>query len=54
MNSNKIPPPHHPRKVQPRWLEEIKLGNDVHNEKYVVVMKIDGSAPERAKRFTPE
>ena len=29
-------------------------GIDVHIEKYVVVMKIDGSAPERAKRFTPE
>ncbi|MCC5022912.1 MAG: transposase [Candidatus Synoicihabitans palmerolidicus] len=34
--------------------EVIKLGIDVHIEKYVVVMKIDGSAPERAKRFTPE
>jgi len=31
----------------------IKLGIDVHIEKYVVVMKIDGSAPQRAKRFTP-
>ncbi len=32
----------------------IKLGVDVHIESYVVVMKIDGSAPRRAKRFTPE
>jgi hypothetical protein len=34
--------------------DRIKLGVDVHIEKYVVVMKIDASAPERAKRFTPE
>lgn len=34
--------------------EVIKLGIDVHIECYVVVMKIDGSAPQRAKRFTPE
>ena len=34
--------------------EVIKLGLDVHMEKYVVVMKIDGSAPVRAKSFTPE
>ncbi len=32
----------------------IKLGIDVHIEKYVVVMKIAGSVPARAKRFTPE
>lgn len=34
--------------------EVIKLGIDVHIEKYVVVMKIDGSAPARPKSFTPE
>lgn len=34
--------------------ETIKLGLDVHLESYVVVMKIDGSAPLRAKRLTPE
>ena len=34
--------------------ESIKLGIDVHIEKYVVVMKIDGSAPRRPKSFTPE
>jgi transposase len=33
--------------------ETIKLGIDVHLESYVVVMKIDGSAPQRAKRLTP-
>lgn len=34
--------------------EVIKLGIDVHIEKYVVVMKIDGSAPMRPKRIKPE
>lgn len=34
--------------------ESIKLGVDVHIEKYVVVMKIDGSSPCRPRSFTPE
>lgn len=34
--------------------EVIKLGVDVHIEKYVVVMKVDSSSPERPRRFTPE
>ena len=34
--------------------EVIKLGVDVHIEKYVVVMKIDSGSPERPRRFTPE
>lgn len=34
--------------------EVIKLGIDVHIEKCVVVMKIDGSVPNRPKSFTPE
>jgi transposase len=53
MNTNQIPPT---SSTEDSTLlgEKIKLGNDVHNEKYVVVMKIDGSAPERAGRFTPE
>lgn len=34
--------------------EVIKLGLDVHMEKYVVAMKVDGSAPNRPKSFTPE
>jgi len=34
--------------------EVIKLGIDVHLDKYVVAMKIDGSAPVRPKSFTPE
>ena len=34
--------------------EVIKLGVDVHIEKYVVVMKIDGSAPMRPKRLKAE
>ncbi len=41
--------------AEPNLLGEvIKLGIDVHIEKYVVVMKIAGSVPARAKRFTPE
>ena len=34
--------------------ESIKLGVDVHIEKYVVVMKIDGSVPLRPRSFKPE
>ena len=34
--------------------ESIKLGIDVHIEKYVVVMKIDGSSPSRPRSLTPE
>lgn len=34
--------------------EVIKLGIDVHGNKYVVVMKIDGSLPGRAKSMAPE
>ena len=34
--------------------EVIKLGIDVHIENYVVVMKIDGSAPMRPKRIKAE
>jgi transposase len=32
----------------------IKLGIDVHASAYVVVMKVDSSAPTRAKKMTPE
>ena len=31
----------------------IKLGIDVHASTYVVVMKVDSSAPERAKKMKP-
>lgn len=34
--------------------EIIKLGVDVHEKSYVVVMKIDSSAPLRAKRMSPQ
>lgn len=34
--------------------DTIKLGVDVHLESYVVVAKVDGSAPCRARRFTPD
>lgn len=34
--------------------EVIKLGIDVHASTYVVVMKVDSSAPLRAKRMTPD
>lgn len=34
--------------------EVIKLGVDVHLESYVVAMKIDGSAPARPRRMTPD
>lgn len=32
----------------------IKLGMDIHKSKYVVVMQVDGSAPQRAKSMSPE
>lgn len=32
----------------------IKLGIDVHAASYTVVQKVDGSAPQRAKKMTPE
>lgn len=42
-------------KVKQAWIgESIKLGIDVHKNSYVVVMKVDCSAPERPKRFSPE
>ena len=34
--------------------QEIKLGIDVHIDSYVAVMKIDGSAPQCARRFQPK
>lgn len=34
--------------------EIIKIGIDVHLEKYVVAVKIDGCAPQRPRSFTPE
>ena len=34
--------------------ETVKLGVDVHEKSYVVVLKVDASAPQRAKSFTPE
>ncbi len=44
-----------PSKKQPSTLADtIKLGVDVHLESYVVVAKVDGSAPGRARRFKPE
>ena len=37
------------------WLgDAIKLGIDAHKSSYVVVMKIDCSAPQRPRRFSPE
>ncbi|MEM9158156.1 MAG: IS110 family transposase [Verrucomicrobiota bacterium] len=42
------------KKVATRLGESIKLGVDVHIDKYVVVMKIDGSAPSRPRSFAPE
>ena len=53
MTTNQIPPTSSAEDSSTLG-EVIKLGIDVHIEKYVVVMKIDGSAPQRAKRFTPE
>jgi len=32
----------------------IKLGLDIHKSKYVVVVQVDGSSPERAKQMDPE
>jgi transposase len=34
--------------------EVIKLGLDIHADKYVVARQIDGSSPQSAQRFTPE
>ena len=53
MTTNQIPPHIIHRRFNTVG-EVIKLGIDVHIEKYVIVIKIDGSAPARAKRFTPE
>jgi transposase len=32
----------------------IKLGLDIHKNKYVVVVQIDGSSPQRAKSMSPD
>ena len=32
----------------------IKLGLDIHKHKYVVVVQVDGSSPQRAKSMSPE
>ena len=32
----------------------IKLGLDIHKNKYVVVAQVDGSAPQRAKAMDPD
>jgi hypothetical protein len=37
----------------PRTYGVIKLGVDVHLDRYVVVRQIDGGAPQPAQRFTP-
>ncbi|MEX2382246.1 MAG: hypothetical protein WD490_07675 [Opitutales bacterium] len=34
--------------------EVIKLGLDIHANKYVVARQIDGSSPQSPQRFTPE
>lgn len=46
--------PTSPKQDNARLGDIIKLGVDVHIEKYVVVMKIDSSSPERPRRITPE
>ena len=42
-NSESAPPPH----------QVIKLGVDVHLDRYVVVRQIDGGAPQPPQRFSP-
>ena len=32
----------------------IKLGLDIHKTKYVVVVQVDGSSPERARQMSPD
>ena len=32
----------------------IKLGLDIHKSKYVVVVQVDGSSPERARQMSPD
>ncbi len=34
--------------------EVIKLGVDIHANKYVVARQIDGASPQAPQRFTPE
>jgi len=37
----------------PRQYQVIKLGIDVHLDRYVVVRQIDGGAPQPLQRFSP-
>src|SRR5690606_10336169 len=39
--------------ASPRAHENIKLGIDVHLDRYVVVRQIDGGAPQPPQRFSP-
>ncbi len=40
--------------AKPKAHQVIKLGVDVHLDRYVVVRQIDGGAPQPAQRFSPE
>jgi transposase len=40
--------------AKPKAHEVIKLGVDVHLDRYVVVRQIDGGAPQPAQRFSPQ
>ena len=39
--------------LKPKAYQVIKLGIDVHLDRYVVVRQIDGAAPQPAQRFSP-
>lgn len=53
MNS-KIITPTSSKKQTEAIAEVIKLGIDIHKEKYVVVRQIDNQAPQSPQRFTPQ
>jgi transposase len=42
-----------PAQAQPKAHQTIKLGIDVHLDRYVVVRQIDGGAPQPGQRFSP-
>lgn len=53
MNTNIITPTSSKKQTE-ALAEVIKLGMDIHKEKYVVVRQIDNQAPQSPQRFTPQ
>jgi transposase len=53
MNSNILTPTSSNKQTE-ATAEVIKLGMDIHKEKYVVVRQMDNQAPQSPQRFTPQ